>query len=252
MSVRAFHPPGRWAAGQRLILDTEESHYLLRVRRIRPGSALELLDGQAARWHTRLVEIRDRRAVVELLRPRASVTVMPLELVLVMPEPRATLESITHACELGATAIWLVKGDHSPGAVPSPERIAKTITAAQRQCGRPIPPTMHGPLSLTQALASTAHRPGHVAQLHDPHRANPVGVDPDLGARLLVGPEGGLSPPEQAAAADADLRPLSLGPWVLRAPTAVSAGLARLQGATGTSDPLTNEPPPRADPLEIP
>ncbi|MEM9460549.1 MAG: RsmE family RNA methyltransferase [Myxococcota bacterium] len=248
MSVRAFHPPGPWAAGHRLTLDGEESHYLLRVRRIRPGSALELLDGQAARWHARLVEHKGRRAVVELLQPLGSVTVLPLELLLVMPEPRATLESITHACELGATAIWLVKGDHSAGAVPSPERIAKTIAAAQRQCGRPTPPAVHGPLSLTQALASTAHRPGHVAQIPDRHHATPVLVDPGLGARLLVGPEGGLSPPEQAAAAGAGLRPLSLGPWVLRAPTAVSAGLARLQGATSSSDPLTNEAPSRADP----
>lgn len=233
MSLRVFHPPGPWAIGHRLTLDEPESRYLLRVRRARPGAELELLDGRSARWQARLLEIEDRRAVLELLRPRDPVTTVALELLLLLPEPRATLESITAASELGATAIWLIPGDHSPGGVPSPERIERTLVAAQRQCGRPCPPQIHRPATLAQALVKTASRPGYLACVPGRHRAAAITARPPTGARLLVGPEGGLSASERQAAADASLRPLALGPWVMRTPTAVSAGLARLQGAFG-------------------
>lgn len=230
MSLRVFHPPGSWAAGQRLTLDGPESRYLIRVRRARPGATLELLDGQSACWRAQLVEVQGRHAVLELLEPCPSTTVRPLELLLVLPHPADTLEAIAVASELGATAIWLVPGDHTPQGTPSLERVARILAASQRQCGRPCPPQIHGPTALASALAETAARPGYVASVPDRLCATPVAVNPTIGARLLVGPEGGLSPAEQQMAADAGLRPLGLGPWVLRAPTAVAAGLARLQG----------------------
>jgi 16S rRNA (uracil1498-N3)-methyltransferase len=45
---------------------------------------------------------------------------------------------------------------------------------------------------------------------------------------LLSGPEGGLSPREEAAAREAGFRPVTLGPRVLRADTAPLAALAAL------------------------
>jgi len=50
---------------------------------------------------------------------------------------------------------------------------------------------------------------------------------------LLVGPEGGLSPAEQAAAAAAGYRPCSLGPRILRSETAAIAALVVLQAISG-------------------
>ncbi|MCA9709397.1 MAG: RsmE family RNA methyltransferase [Myxococcales bacterium] len=232
MSLRVFHPPGDWSVGQTLALDAEESHYLLRVRRARPGAALELLDGASACWQAHLEAVEGHAAVVRLVHPHPPVAVMALELLLVMPEPRATLESLTHASELGATAVWLVRGDRSPGGAPSSDRLTRTLRAAQRQCGRPTPPRLHGPMALPDALTGSEGRPGYLASVADRRRATPVVVDPEAGARLLVGPEGGLSDQEQQQAARAGLRALALGPWVLRAPTAVSAGLARLVGAS--------------------
>jgi 16S rRNA (uracil1498-N3)-methyltransferase len=45
---------------------------------------------------------------------------------------------------------------------------------------------------------------------------------------VLSGPEGGLSPAEEAAALSAGFRPVTLGPRVLRAETAPLAVLAAL------------------------
>lgn len=230
--MRVFHAAGPWEAGERLRLDTDESRYLLKVRRARVGTELQVLDGRSACWDASLVEVQDRTAIVQLTSQHSTGAVMPLELLLVVPEPRATLESITQACELGATQIALIRGDHSPGGVPSAERIAKTIRAAQRQCGRPAPPTISGPLTLEAALQLSTTRPGVVASLRSPHSRPSADITRESGARVLIGPEGGLSAAEEDQAAAAGLTPIRLGPWVLRTPTAVVAALARLVEAT--------------------
>jgi 16S rRNA (uracil1498-N3)-methyltransferase len=222
-----------WAVGVRVRLSAEESRYLLRVRRARIGAPVELLDGVATCWHAVLVAADERAAVLELRAPRAAVAVVPLVLLLVVPEPRATLEALTLASELAASEVLLVEGDHSPAGLPSPERIARTLQAAQRQCGRDRPPRVERAASLAAALEHTAGRPGWVASVPERRLATPVEVAPGTGARLLVGPEGGLSAAEDALAVQAGLRPLALGPWVLRTPSAVAAGLARLLTSVG-------------------
>lgn len=245
MSLRVFHPlgdppgpwPGTWTAGQRLRLEPDESRYLLRVRRAKVGAQLEVLDGAAAAWRAQLVQVDGTAAVVELLDPRPAVRELPLVLLLVVPEPRATLEALARASETGATAVHLIVGQHSPGPLPSPPRVAKTLRASQRQCGRPCPPQVSRPDTLQTALAEVEQRPGFVASPAPRGRAAVPRVDAQQGACLLVGPEGGLSPPETAMALAAGLQPLSLGPWILPTPTAVAAGLARLSGAAEADPP---------------
>lgn len=229
--LRVFAPPGAWAVGTRVRLPADESHYLVRVRRARVGAEVELLDGEAAAWHATLVAVDERTAEVELRAPRAGAAVPPMVVLLVVPEPRATLEALTLASELAASEVVLVDGDHSPAGLPSPERVTRTLRAAQRQCGRDRPPRVERAASLADALERTAALPGWVASVPERRLATPVEVDPGAGARLLVGPEGGLSDAEEALAVRAGLRPLALGPWVLRTPTAVAAGLARLWSA---------------------
>ena len=51
------------------------------------------------------------------------------------------------------------------------------------------------------------------------------------GARLLVGPEGGLTADETEALLAADFGPIALGPYTLRSGTAALVGLARLMFA---------------------
>ncbi|MCH9685197.1 MAG: 16S rRNA (uracil(1498)-N(3))-methyltransferase [Deltaproteobacteria bacterium] len=232
MSPRVFHPPATWHAGQRLSLEPEESHYLTRVRRVVVGAPVEVLDGHGEHWDATLVETTGRAAVVELLSARAVVPVMPLALVLIVPEPRATLEALTHASELGATAVDLVAGDHSPGGLPSQARIHRTLRAAQRQCGRPMAPDVRGPVSLAEAIEERGPG-GFVASVQARNETTPIVVDSERGAWLLVGPEGGLSEAERDHATAAGLQPVGLAPWILRTPTAVAAGLARLWGAVG-------------------
>jgi 16S rRNA (uracil1498-N3)-methyltransferase len=56
----------------------------------------------------------------------------------------------------------------------------------------------------------------------------PIDATPGAAITLLSGPEGGLTPDEEARALAAGFKPASLGPRVLRAETAALAALCRM------------------------
>ncbi len=248
MTTRVFAPEGSStpSIGDQLELDDDESHYLLKVRRVRLGGEVELLDGHGGVWLATLASAKDkapRRATLtitaERLRPEPRFARV---LLLGAPDPPALLDALTGATELGASEIVLVECVRSQGRVPSRERIDRVLRAAQRQCGRPRAPRLHGPWSLAQALEHRRELSGWFAWegtavshqgdiVGEPGREAPLDpIDPTADLRLMVGPEGGFSDDEVRMIAAAGLRPASLGPWILRTPTAVVALLARAWG----------------------
>ena len=235
MSLRVFAPLPE--AGAPAVLDAEESHYLCRVRRVGDGAAVELIDDGLWRATVRGGDVRRTELT---LHGRVAVPTPARELVLLLglPEPAAVLELLPGVIELGVAAIAWVRCERSQAGPPGPARVERVIRAAQRQCGRPAPPLLLGSFDLAAALAVRGELPGffgHVeARVDDPapdpaHGSTPsAGPAPGSGARLLVGPEGGFSAPEVAAAIAAGFTPLGLGPHVLRTGTAAVVGLARL------------------------
>ena len=209
-------------------LSADERHYAVRVRRVRVGSELEVLDGVAA--HRAVVEhVDDKSCIVRCIGLRDHVPTMPLELWLGLPDPTAALASITAACELGATRVVLVRCKFSPSAVPSTERIARVVRAAQRQCGCPRAPEIEGPLALAELIGRTPSPLGAFAWERLRDETGEPALGPDTVRRLLVGPEGGLEDSEAEACRARGMLAISLGPWTQRTETAVAAGLARLQ-----------------------
>lgn len=239
MSVRAFAPTAddgpELEPGQVLTLDAEESHYLIKVRRLRPGDTLELFDGRGGVWLAKVeASAGAKRTRVRLDRPRPPRDPGPARVVLLgLPDVSATLEALAGASELGASELVMVRCARSQGRVPSRARIERVLGAAMRQCGRPVPLAVDGadgPRSLTAGLAHRAELPGVLAE---PTAAREL--PPSLRAgpcRVFVGPEGGLTADEVEEARAAGFEPLALGPWILRTPTALVALLAALRGGT--------------------
>jgi 16S rRNA (uracil1498-N3)-methyltransferase len=86
-------------------------------------------------------------------------------------------------------------------------------------------PIIHPAVSLTEWLKKAA--PGERWVLSLSEGTRPLSHMPGAGpVTVLSGPEGGLSPGEEAAALAAGFVPVTLGPRVLRAETAPLAVLA--------------------------
>ncbi len=238
MSLRVFAPSGsRPNPGQRLTLDSDESRYLRKVRRARDGAAIELLDGRGGIWSATVSGGDGRRSTIEVgeaLARRAPQR--ELTLLLGLPDTSASLQALTHATELGAATVILVRCARSQGRAPSQERIERVLWAALRQCGRPAPPTILGPMTLAEALAIEQASPGFVCSTAQRDQAGaPLRVG--TSARLLIGPEGGLTPEEVESARAQGFSNLGLGPWVLRTETASLVGLSRLLFADLPAEP---------------
>ena len=237
---RLLVPAERFGAGgDRLVLQAEESHYLRRVLRLRPGDQLALVDGAGRLWTARLEpgDAAGGDAVVVLEQPLAA----PLhqqpqpspELVLAVAWPRLDADVLLRmACELGIDRLTPLQAGRSVAAAGlKPERQAAIVREAVEQCERlwqpqldPEQPALdwlgragrQGEAELR--LLATTRRQGlpSLDGLLEEQRSKPV---PE---RLVVaiGPEGGWTAEEEQRAEAAGWWPVSLGETILRSSTA--------------------------------
>ena len=245
---RLFVAPARLQPPAPVRLLGAEHHYLTRVLRLRVGDMVMLLNGEGRQCPAQIAHVDGEQ--VELHCPAA--------LTATGTGPRLTLLCgllkgdkqdfvIQKATELGAHAVVPVICQRSvpqlgqERAEKRHERWTRIAVHAAQQCRRPQVPKIAGPTPFAQALAGAEEDAGPTlslllyeglaAPLHTllaPDRG--FGAAP-AAVRLLIGPEGGFSDSEVAAAVAAGFVPCSLGPLVLRAETAVVAALAVLQYA---------------------
>jgi len=164
----------------------------------------------------------------------------PLELALVcavLARQRMMLVA-QKATELGVTRILPVFTERSVGpeglehekAHAWPNQVARAV----KQCRRATVPELCPASPLAEALASDAWGAAEARFLLDDRAPAGVALERGpLGVCLAVGPEGGWTDTERAALADAGARPLVFGGRILRAETAVLAGLVLLQHRLG-------------------
>lgn len=230
MSLRVFIEADAEAEpGQCLVLNPEESHYLVRVRRAKPGSGCEVLDRRGGRYRATVREANARSCLLEIeaaLPKRAPLA--RRELWLGIPDSSAVLAAISRATELGATDLLFLQSDYAQSRLPSSPRIARCLDAAMRQCGRAQAPLLHGSYTVDAALARPWN--GDYSWLAAPASGEAsLGRDKRTKAmRIAIGPEGGFSPPECEQFRQAGFVALELGPFILRSEVAVTAALARL------------------------
>jgi 16S rRNA (uracil1498-N3)-methyltransferase len=145
---------------------------------------------------------------------------------------------VEKATELGAVSITPVMAERSVLKLKG-ERADKKLAhwqgvavAAAEQCGRNRVTRIDNACTLAQWLAQ--HPVGAdtglrlVLSLSEGTRPLAEAVKGQMDVTLLSGPEGGLSPAEEALALSAGFLPVTLGPRVLRAETAPLAVLAAL------------------------
>lgn len=222
--TRRFRAPFLPGDGERVQLDAEVSHHLLRVTLVPRGEAVILFDGLGAECDGRLVDSDGELAVVLATSPARRVSASaPRVMVMGLTRKPAWDLSLRLATELGMTELRpfvarrsVAQGDHL-------DRWERITAEAARQCGRADTPVLR-PVAPLRAQLTGLH--GHRLVL-TPGSGPARPAEQDEALCLLLGPEGGLAPDELALAAEAGFQAASLGRWTLRADTAVAVALAR-------------------------
>lgn len=241
-----FHVAAALASGLELELPVAVARHV-QVLRLQPGAPLVLFNGDdGAEWAAEVIRMGKASVVVRLGAPAAVDRELPWQVTIAvgMPANDRMDALVEKACELGAAAIQPLICERSVLRLAGERAEAKrrhwagVAASASEQCGRvrvasvlPVRGLLPwlddvgrahpGPLRLVLSLAPEAIPPAATFE---------VPRTPAAAAQVLVlsGPEGGLSPAEEAAAATLGFTRTRLGPRVLRADTAPLALLAWL------------------------
>jgi 16S rRNA (uracil1498-N3)-methyltransferase len=237
-----FFVPGPLQADTELALPPGPARHA-QVRRVQPGDALLLFDGQGCDWPAQVLRVGRSTVDVQVGRPRPVANELPVavHLAVGMPANERMDSLVEKATELGVAgvqpllcerAVLRLDGERAERKRAHWQAVAE---AACEQSGRARVPAVAPVLALPAWLASPARPGAEALRLVLSLRADAQALSDlatacaDAGPATvwaLSGPEGGLSPQEEDAARAAGFRPVSLGARTLRADTAPLALLA--------------------------
>lgn len=224
------------AVGAMVALDGNAANYLSRVMRVAPGDAVILCDDATGEWAARVVEAGKRNVtleVVERLRPREDVPDFWLCPAL-LKKDRFDLV-LEKATELGVRRIQPVITRRCVADKLNAERARTIVIEAAEQCARTALPELGEPAKLEALLRDwPADRTLFFADELGGVPAAQAFSGSTGPAALLIGPEGGFDDSErELLRAHRQVKPITLGPRILRGETAAIAATALWMGVQG-------------------
>ena len=249
MSVPWFHVEALPGSGEIVLLDKKEAKHALGPRRLGDGDEVVVFDGQGS-WASARIGSRDERGGLELVvgDHHQAVSENPsIELAASLPKGDRLSTMLDMATQLGIAAFTPLKCTFSVVSLDRKrqdptERWNRIMVEACKQSRRATLPAI-GPESTPAAVIDRAAAEGATVIVGDAAGESPVEVAASAGrVVVLVGPEGGFSPPEQQMLLDAEsagsIRRVAIGRGVLRVETAAAAlvALVRAAGSAGRSE----------------
>lgn len=222
---RFFVEPGT-VSGERLALPAAIAHQVTRVLRLHDGERIVLLQNDGREAVCRLdgddlvVEVR-RAAGGE---PRHRLTVCQALL-----KGDALEGVIRHGTEIGIARFRLFVSERCVARDLSPRRVERLRTIAREaaeQSERGMMPAIIGPVRLAEVLGPAA------VVLYERHDGERLSAIPPP-AEIIIGPEGGFSTGEIAAAREAGSVVVGLGPRILRSETVAVAAASVILSRAG-------------------
>lgn len=231
MSER-FYTPDRLTIGE-YALTGPEAHHLAVVCRARPGDVVTLFNGDGHDYRAEVLGVSKNRVSLLIRSAEWVDRELPHPLVIASALPKGDradvlVEKLT---ELGVTRFVPLITARSvvrpkPGTT---DKFARVVVEASKQCGRNRLMVVDAPQPW-DAFVRRQDLPPCRLMLHT------AGGLPELrakartssGVAAAVGPEGGFTPEEVAAAVSSGWQPVALGPRVLRVETAAIAVAALL------------------------
>jgi 16S rRNA (uracil1498-N3)-methyltransferase len=242
--MESLYATPEWRQGDQIVLPPEEAHHALRVRRIRPGEEMIVVDGEGG-WCRTVAEgaamhERGGRGAptlrVRILEERHEVGEPPWRLTIAqgVGKGRKFDFVVEKATELGAAAFIPLSTDReivpmrSPGALTRHERWRRIAVAAMKQCGRSRLPDIEMPQSMHELaprfkdfdLALVAWEHEELTTIPAALRAAEIAPGTPCRILIMVGPEGGFTSNEIETAIEAGAVMVTLGERRLRTETA--------------------------------
>jgi len=228
--------------GNTAVIEGDTAHHLGRVLRAQEGQLYELSDGQRV-WLGRIEKVARERVEFALLEEiPAHPPTIDLTLLLSIVKFDAFEWAIEKATELGVSTIVPLAAARSEkgllaAAGKRAERWKKILAEASQQSRRARVPVLQSVSQPAEAFAARATGPVKILLSEGPDapslrqilQAEPLRQQ----AVLAIGPEGGWTDAEFAAAHASGFREASLGKLILRTETAIVAALASVNYALG-------------------
>jgi 16S rRNA (uracil1498-N3)-methyltransferase len=211
----------------------EDARHLARVLRAEPGQLYEISDNQSV-WLAEIAEAHGDRVVFHAVEPLAAVE-LPVRITLCAALIKFDRFEwlVEKATELGVERILPVDAARTDKGLfeasrKRTERWLRIARESSQQARRVRIPEILPALRFPAALEVEADHRYFLEEGAAPPllRVLPEAPAPAAKVALLIGPEGGWTDSERAAASRAGWQPASLGPQILRAETATVAALA--------------------------
>ena len=218
--------------GDRAVLTGDEARHLSRVLRGQPGDEVVVFAGTGVEWPARIVRVARDEVELELADPTTDPARPGPRLTLAVALPKGERQKwlVEKLTELGVDR--LVPLVTTRGVAEATEaargRLERGVIEACKQCGRNRLLEIAVPHTIAELLAAVA---AGLAIVADPHAPPLDAATVRAGGRDivgLIGPEGGFTDAEIAAAEHAGAIRVGLGPHILRVETAAIALAARL------------------------
>lgn len=236
--------------GADIPIDGDQAHYLTRVMRLGVGDPVRVFNGRDGEFNASVSVVTKSTARLALGRRLREQAAAPDLWLLFAPLKKARTDFVVEkAVEMGAAEIQPVLTERTDAETVRVDRLLRLAVEAAEQTERLDVPPVHQALKLDAVLrqwdagrllifADEAGDEGGRPWGGEAGRAGPIAdVLGKLGespAAILIGPEGGFSPGERKRVRDLPfVRPVSLGPRILRAETAAVAALALWQAIRG-------------------
>jgi 16S rRNA (uracil1498-N3)-methyltransferase len=253
MTVPVFHAPRELLAGaSSVLLDGPEGRHAALVRRLRSGELVDLTDGRGLVAHCVVLRTEGQALDLEVRELRTEPAPSPrLTVVQGLAKGDRGETAVETMTEIGVDVIvpWSAsrsitqwKADRGAKAL---EKWRGTAREAAKQSRRAWWPEVAEPATTLEVakLLATARLPIvlheeaelALAEAEPPKRSDDAaeGGAEAVDIVLVVGPEGGISPEEQAQFVAAGAVPYRMGPTVLRTSTAGTAAAAVLLARSG-------------------
>ena len=204
-----------------LSLDAEESRHALKVLRLKPGSLIDITDGNGKIYTATISETKKNLCYFRIQATReAGLKGFSMHIGIAPTKNMDRMEwFVEKATEIGIDQISFMLCEKSERKTLGLERLMKKAVGGMKQSGQARLPRLH-PLkpfremldfSGQRLIAAVDHaNPLHLQQVAKSH----------TDCLVLIGPEGDFSEAELALATARDFQKVSLGPNILRTETA--------------------------------